>query len=53
MVDASPGLYFCGLGFQYAAASMLIAGVGRDAEYVADHIVQRTHARMGSAVSAA
>ena len=53
VVDASPGLYFCGLGFQYAAASMLIAGVGRDAQYVADHIVQRTHARMGSAVSSA
>ena len=45
VVDAAPGLYFCGLGFQYAAASMLIAGAGRDAQYVADHIVQRTSAR--------
>ena len=29
VVDAAPGLYFCGLGFQSAAASMLIAGAGQ------------------------
>jgi len=44
VVEASPGLYFCGLGFQYAAASMLIAGTGRDAAFVADHITQRSSA---------
>ena len=35
VVAAAPGLYFCGLGFQYAAASMLIAGASRDAGFVA------------------
>ena len=30
-----PGLYFCGLSFQYAFASMTLPGVGRDAAYVA------------------
>lgn len=38
VVDEAPGLYFCGLGFQYAAASMLIAGVDRDTGYVARHL---------------
>jgi putative flavoprotein involved in K+ transport len=42
VVGKAPGLYFCGLGFQYAAASMLIAGAARDAAYVADRITQRT-----------
>jgi putative flavoprotein involved in K+ transport len=51
VVDGSPGLYFCGLGFQYAASSMLIAGVGRDAAFVADHIVTRTPAVAESPVS--
>ena len=36
-----PGLYFCGLSFQYAFSSMLLAGVGRDAEHVARHIIER------------
>ncbi len=35
---SAPGLYFSGLLFQYAFSSMLIGGVGRDAEYVAEHI---------------
>jgi len=35
---SAPGLYFAGLLFQYAFASMLVGGVGRDAEYVARHI---------------
>jgi putative flavoprotein involved in K+ transport len=37
-----PGLFFCGLAFQYAFASMVLPGVGRDAAYVADHIVKRS-----------
>jgi len=45
VVEESPGLYFCGLGFQYAASSMLIAGVGRDAAYVARQIARRHDAR--------
>lgn len=41
VVEKAPGLYFCGLGFQYAASSMLIAGAGRDAAYVARQIGRR------------
>ena len=38
VVAASPGLYFVGLAFQYAFASMLVGGAGRDAEYVVRQI---------------
>jgi len=41
VVESSPGLYFVGLPFLHAFASMLIGGVGRDAERVAKHIVER------------
>lgn len=41
VVDEAPGLYFCGLSFQYAFSSMLLPGVGRDAELVARRIVER------------
>ncbi|WP_299278606.1 hypothetical protein [uncultured Georgenia sp.] len=43
-----PGLFFCGLAFQYAFSSMLIAGAGRDAAYVARRIAarRRTAARL-------
>jgi putative flavoprotein involved in K+ transport len=51
VVDAAPGLYFCGLGFQYAASSMLIAGAGRDAAFVAEHIAQRASTPKAPAVS--
>jgi putative flavoprotein involved in K+ transport len=37
-----PGLYFLGLLFQYAFASMFTGGAGRDAAYVAGHIAART-----------
>jgi putative flavoprotein involved in K+ transport len=37
----APGLFFCGLSFQYAFSSMLIGGCGRDAEYVACRIAER------------
>lgn len=40
VVPSSPGLYFVGLAFQYAFASMLIGGAGRDAEHVVDHLVK-------------
>jgi putative flavoprotein involved in K+ transport len=40
-VESSPGLYFVGLPFLFSFASMLIGGVGRDAERVADQIVER------------
>ncbi|MFG2773286.1 flavin-containing monooxygenase [Streptomyces sp. NPDC048350] len=45
VVPSSPGLYFVGLAFQYAFASMLVGGAGRDAEYVVRHLAG-TRARM-------
>lgn len=39
-----PGLFFCGLSFQYAFSSMVLPGVGRDAAYVARKITQRAKA---------
>jgi putative flavoprotein involved in K+ transport len=44
VVESSPGLYFVGLPFLDSFASMLIGGVGRDAERVAKHIVERARA---------
>jgi putative flavoprotein involved in K+ transport len=41
VVPSSPGLYFVGLAFQYAFASMLVGGAGRDAEYVVKHLCSR------------
>ncbi len=41
VVDNAPGVYFVGLAFQRAFASMLIGGAGTDAEYVAKHIDAR------------
>ena len=41
VVAAHPGLYFLGLPFLHAFASMLVGGAGRDAERVAAHIAQR------------
>ena len=50
VVAEAPGLFFCGLSFQYAFSSMMLAGVGRDAAYVAGQISRRTtraHALVG------
>jgi putative flavoprotein involved in K+ transport len=53
VVDEAPGLFFCGLGFQYAASSMLIHGAGRDAAYVAKRIQERVRShRLPSARAA-
>ncbi len=41
VVAGSPGLFFCGLCFQYSFSSMLLPGVGRDAEHVASRIDAR------------
>ncbi|TSD98180.1 FAD-dependent oxidoreductase [Skermania sp. ID1734] len=40
-VDGHAGLYFVGLPFQYAFASMLVGGVGRDAAEVARRVAKR------------
>ena len=42
IVDDLPGLYYVGLLFQSAFASILIGGAGRDARRVAAHIAART-----------
>ena len=48
-----PGLYFCGLAFQYSFASMVLPGVGRDARYVAEHLVEHRPVRVGERAAAA
>jgi putative flavoprotein involved in K+ transport len=55
VVPTSPGLYFVGLAFQYAFASMFVGGVGRDAEYVVKHLCAHTptHRRSHSVLHAA
>ncbi|HYJ68192.1 MAG TPA: NAD(P)-binding domain-containing protein [Nocardioidaceae bacterium] len=50
-VPKHPGLYFVGLPFQFAFASMLVGGVGRDAEFVAKAIAKRAR-QTQAAVSA-
>lgn len=49
VVPTVPGLFFCGLSFQFAFGSMVLPGVGRDAAYVAGKIDQRANARAGAA----
>ena len=41
VVADAPGLFFCGLSFQYSFSSMLVSGAGRDAAYVVDRLVAR------------
>jgi putative flavoprotein involved in K+ transport len=41
VVPELPGLYFMGLLFQRGFYSMLVGGAGRDAQYVARHILRR------------
>ena len=53
VVRSAPGLYFVGLVFQYAAASDVLPGVGRDAAYVAEHLAQHATARTTSAAPSA
>ena len=50
VVDQAPGLFFCGLSFQFAFSSMVFPGVGRDAEHIARQIASRPR---GKALSAA
>ena len=49
VVPDAPGLFFCGLAFQYAFSSTVLAGVGRDTAYVAEEI----EARVGSSLALA
>ena len=41
VVADAPGLFFCGLSFQFAFTSMMVPGIGRDAEFVARRIAAR------------
>ena len=41
VVKDAPGLFFCGLSFQFGFASMVLPGVGRDACFVAGRIAER------------
>jgi putative flavoprotein involved in K+ transport len=41
VATSAPGLYFLGLPFLYAFASMLVLGAARDAEHVVEHVVAR------------
>jgi putative flavoprotein involved in K+ transport len=41
VVESAPGLYFLGLPFLYAFASMLVVGAARDAAYVTDRVAAR------------
>jgi putative flavoprotein involved in K+ transport len=46
VVTSEPGLYFMGLPFQFAAASDVIPGMGRDARWIVKQLVRRTGASM-------
>ena len=52
VVAAAPGLFFCGLSYQYSFSSMMLAGVGRDAAHVARRIASRSRARSRARSSA-
>ena len=41
VAPGAPGLYFVGLPFQYAVASDVLPGVGRDAAYIAKRLADR------------
>jgi putative flavoprotein involved in K+ transport len=49
VVTSAPGLYFCGLAFQFAFSSMVLPGVGRDAAYVAKRIAARSGRSLAAA----
>lgn len=53
VVDTQPGLFFCGLSFQFAFSSMVFPGIGRDAGFVADRIAERVQARTAVTAPAA
>jgi putative flavoprotein involved in K+ transport len=41
IVESQPGLYFLGLPFLFSLSSALVGGVGRDAEHVVAHLIDR------------
>ncbi len=53
VVDSEPGLFFCGLSFQFAMSSMVFPGIGRDSDYVAGRVDRRMRSRRTTAPAAA
>jgi putative flavoprotein involved in K+ transport len=53
VVQWTPGLYFVGLRFQYAAVSDVLPGVGRDAAHVVKHLASAARRRSAAASGAA
>jgi putative flavoprotein involved in K+ transport len=51
VVESAPGLYFIGLPFQYSLSSSVLAGIGRDHAYVADHLAGRRRERNAPAAA--
>jgi len=49
-VSASPGLYFLGLPWLHTLKSSVLCGVGRDADHLAEDIVARAAATVGTAL---
>lgn len=49
VVESAPGLFFCGLSFQFAFSSMLFPGVGRDADHIARQILSRSRSAIPAA----
>lgn len=49
VVPEMPGLYFMGLLFQRGFYSMLVGGAGRDARYIARHVVEHARRRARAA----
>jgi putative flavoprotein involved in K+ transport len=47
VVEDQPGLYFCGLSFQYSFSSMVLLGAGRDADHIAGHLDARMRTARG------
>lgn len=52
VVDRAPGLFFCGLSFQFSHASMVLPGVGHDAKFIARRIAARAPIRRAANVPA-
>ncbi len=53
VVASQPGLYFMGLPFQRTLSSVLIGGMGRDAEYIARRIREASPAPHAAVASTA
>ena len=48
VVPSAPGLFFIGLPFLYSFGSMVIAGVGQDAKYLARQVVDRARSEQAA-----